>query len=353
MSYPFWTGNQAYNVGDIVNSNPPAANGAFVFRCKVAGTSAPDTEDDATGEIIVNQPNFPSVLFETVVDNTVTWETVSPVYDELYKLEPDAVIELFHLRFTNFAADSAEVLSGREKVNVNGRSTDTWTEENLYFHAGTNGIPTSIVFGGITYTAAPVEADGFEKTGKGILPRPTLRVANVNNAITSLMHRATNPIDPLMGKATRIKTMKKFIDAVNFFDQVYIYQDGNTAVTQGNDTLVLAAHGTGDETARFPDEVWYIDRISSENQQSVEFELASKLELTNVLLPGRTVVEHCPYRYRGPDCGYQGGPVATEADVATSNASEDRCGKKVSSCRLRFANTTLPFGGFPGARIHD
>jgi phage-related protein len=332
MSYPFWTGNQAYNVGDIVNSNPPAANGAFVFRCKVAGTSAPNKPDDATDEINVNQPNFPLVLFETVVDNTVTWETVSAVYDELYKLEPDAIIELFHLQFT---------------AATNG------LDDNLYFHAGTNGIPTSIVFGGITYTAAPVEADGFEKTGKGTLPRPTLQVANVNNAITSLMHRATNPIDPLMAKVTRIKTMKKFIDAVNFFDQVYIYQDGNTAVTQGNDTLVLAAHGTGDETARFPDEVWYIDRISSENQQAVEFELASKLELTNVLLPGRTVVEHCPYRYRGPDCGYEGGPVATEADVATSNASEDRCGKKVSSCRLRFANTTLPFGGFPGARIHD
>ena len=332
MSYPFWTGNQAYNVGDIVNSNPPAANGAFVFRCKVAGTSAPNKQDDATGEIIVNQPNFPSVLFETVVDNTVTWETVSAVYDELYKLESDAIIELFHLQFT---------------AATNG------LDDNLYFHAGTNGIPTSIVFGGITYAAAPIEADGFEKTGKGILPRPTLQVANVNNAITSLMHRATNPIDPLMAKATRIKTMKKFIDAVNFFDQVYTYQDGNTAITQGNDTLILAAHGTGDETARFPDEVWYIDRISSENQQAVEFELASKLELTNVLLPGRTVVEHCPYRYRGPDCGYEGGPVATEADVATSNATEDRCGKKVTSCRLRFANTTLPFGGFPGARIHD
>ena len=242
MSYPFWANNQTYNVGDIVNSNPPAANGAFVFRCKVAGTSAEDVED---------QPSFPLTLFETVTDNTVTWETVSAVYDELYKLEPNAVIELFHLRFTNFAADSAEVLSGSEKINVNGRSTDTWTEENLYFHAGTNGIPTSIVFGGITYTAAPVEAEGFEKTGKGILPRPTLRVANVNNAITSLMHRATDPINPLMAKATRIKTMKKFIDAVNFFDQVYIYQDGNTAVTQGGNTLVLAAHGTGDETARF------------------------------------------------------------------------------------------------------
>ena len=320
MSYAFWAAGVTYAVGDIVNSDPPAANGAFVFRCKVAGTSA------------ANQPNFPSVLFETVVDNTVTWETVSAVYDELYKLEPDAIIELFHLQFT---------------AATNG------LDDNLYFHAGTNGIPTSIVFGGITYTAAPVEADGFEKTGKGTLPRPTLQVANVNNAITSLMHRATNPIDPLMAKVTRIKTMKKFIDAVNFFDQVYIYQDGDTAVTQGGDTLVLAAHGTGDETARFPDEVWYIDRISSENQQAVEFELASKLELTNVLLPSRTVVEHCPYRYRGPDCGYEGGPVATEADVATSNASEDRCGKKVSSCRLRFANTTLPFGGFPGARIHD
>jgi phage-related protein len=342
MSYPFWAAGVTYAVGDIVNSDPIAGEGAYAFRCKVAGTSGDD------------QPAFPLIFGSIVTDNQVTWEVISPVYEQLYKLEPEAIIELFHLRFTNFAANSAEVLSGSEKINVNGRSTDTWTQENLYFHAGTNGIPVSLVFNGITYTAAPVEADGFEKKVNGALPRPTLRVANVNNAITSLMHRSTNQINPLMAKVTRIRTCKKFIDAVNFFDQVYTFQDGNTAVTQGGDTLVFAAHGTGDGTARFPDEVWYIDRISSENQQLVEFELASKLELTNVLLPRRTVVEHCPWKYRGVECGYNGGAVAKTDDSSTTSLADDQCGKRLKSCRLRYPTAeSLPFGGFPGARIHD
>ena len=321
MSYDFWKDGEGYVVGNIVNSNPIAGEGAYAFRCKVAGTSGDD------------QPAFPLIFGSTVTDGGVTWETISPVYEQLYKLEPEAIVELFHLEFTSA---------------INGAKDD------LYFHAGTNGIPVSLVFDGITYTAAPVEADGFEKKVNGALPRPTLRVANVNNAITSLMHRLTSPINPLMAKVTRIRTCKKFIDAVNFFDQVYTFQDGNTAVTQGGDTLVFAAHGTGDGTARFPDETWYIDRISSENQQLVEFELASKLELTNVLLPRRTVVEHCPWKYRGVECGYTGGAVAKADDSSTTSLADDQCGKRLKSCRLRYPTAeSLPFGGFPGARIHD
>lgn len=377
MSYAFWETGRLYQVGDIVNSNPLAGNGAYAFRCAVTGTS---------GE---TQPSFPLIYGSIINDNGITWETISPVYEELYKLESDAIIELFHIRFTNFTATSTEVVQNGENAHVNGRSTDTWTEENLYFHAGTNGIPVSLVFNGITYTAAPVEAEGFEKKVNGALPRPTLRVANVNNAITSLMHRSTNQINPLMAKVTRIRTCKKFIDAVNFFDQQYTYESSTTlangtafglsdiAIVSPNTTkenpddpsnpipvdddaqMDFAAHGTGDGTARFPDEVWYIDRISSENQQLVEFELASKLELTNVLLPRRTVVEHCPWKYRGVECGYTGGPVAKADDSSTTSLADDQCGKRLRSCKLRYPTINpknpvpLPFGGFPGARIHE
>jgi phage-related protein len=30
---------------------------------------------------------------------------------------------------------------------------------------------------------------------------------------------------------------------------------------------------------------------------------------------------------------------------------EDVCGKRVSSCTLRFPEQSLPFGGFPGANV--
>ena len=264
MTYPFWEPNKLYNPGDIVNSNPISGNGAYAFQAFTLGTSG-DT-----------QPVFPLIYGKTYRDNTQIWTTISPAYHIL------KVIELFHIQFT---------------TELNGAADD------LYFHAGTNGIPTSIVFGCQSYTAAPVEAEGFDKSTKGVLPRPTLRVANAQDTISSLMHRSNNPIDPLMAKVTRVQTFKKFIDAVNFFDQVYIYQDGNTSITQSGDTLVLAAHGTGDSTSRLPDQVYRIDRIASENQDFVEFELSSKLDLTNVLLPRRLVTDYCPWKYRGEECG--------------------------------------------------
>ena len=323
MTYPFWEPNKFYNQGDIVNTNPVSANGAYAFQAIHNGTSG-DT-----------QPVFPLIYGKTYSDNTVTWATISPTYEILRDLEPSALIELFHIQFT---------------TELNG------ADDDLYFHAGTNGIPTSIVFAGQSYTAAPVEAEGFDKSMKGVLPRPTLRVANAQDTISSLMHRSSNPIDPLTAKVTRIQTFKKFIDAVNFFNETYVYQDGNTATTQNDDTLVLAAHGTGDATSRLPDQVYRIDRISSENQDFVEFELSSKLDLTNVLLPRRLVTDYCPWKYRGVECGYNGGPVATVEDITTGvTSATDQCGKRLRSCKLRFPNASefdpLPFGGFPAAGI--
>lgn len=323
MTYPFWEPNKAYNLGDIVNSDPISGNGAYAFQASYNATSG-DT-----------QPQFSLIYGKTTTDNTQVWTTISPAYQVLKELEPSALIELFHIEFT---------------AELNGAA------DNLYFHAGTNGIPTSIVFAGQSYTAAPVEAEGFDKSIKGVLPRPTLRVANAQDTISSLMHRSSNPIDPLMAKVTRIQTFKKFIDAVNFFNETYIYQDGNTAITQNGDTLVLAAHGTGDSTSRLPDQVYRIDRIASENQEFVEFELSSKLDLTNVLLPRRLVTDFCPWKYRGVECGYNGGPVATVEDITTGvTSATDQCGKRLRSCKLRFPNASefdpLPFGGFPAAGI--
>lgn len=50
------------------------------------------------------------------------------------------------------------------------------------------------------------------------------------------------------------------------------------------------------------------------------------------------VPSHCPWIYRGPECGYTG-PAVSEPDV---------CGKTLADCKKRFGNTALPFGGFPG-----
>lgn len=229
--------------------------------------------------------------------------TPQSIQEQLYKLEPSAIIELFELQLTEA---------------VNG------VNSTLYYHAGTNELTADIVFNKITYAATPIEVDGFELTTKGTLPRPSMRVANANSAISALLVL----YKPLQAKVTRIRTCKKFLDAVNF----------------------AGGNPTADPTAKFEDEIWYIDRVANENPQLVEFELTSKLDLTNLALPRRQVLEHCPWKYRGVECGYTGKRYFDLNDAST-NAANDQCAKRYNSCALRFPKGNLPFGGFPGARL--
>ena len=172
--------------------------------------------------------------------------TPQSIQEQIQSLEPSAIIELFQLELTSA---------------ING------IDETFYYHAGTNELVADIVFNGITYAAFPIEVDGFEKTGKGTLPRPSMKIANVDNSISTLLVL----YNPLKAKVTRIRTCKKFLDAVNF--------TGGT-------------NATADPTAKFEDEIWYIDRVASETPELVEFELVSKLDLANLRLPRRQVVEH-------------------------------------------------------------
>ncbi|MGR5160215.1 phage minor tail protein L, partial [Vibrio owensii] len=89
---------------------------------------------------------------------------------------------------------------------VNGIDT------TFFYHAGTNELLGDVVFNGLTYQAVPVEVEGFDMTGKGAIPRPTFRIANANSSISALLAL----YNPLQGKVTRIRTCKKFLDAVNF-----------------------------------------------------------------------------------------------------------------------------------------
>jgi len=229
--------------------------------------------------------------------------TPQKIQEQLQSLEPSAIIELFQLQLT---------------AAVNG------VDSTFYYHAGTNELTADVVFNGITYSAYPIEVDGFEVSSKGTLPRPSMRIANANNAISALIVL----YNPLQAKVTRIRTCKKFLDAVNF-------SGGNP---------------TADPTAKFEDEIWYVDRVANENPELVEFELTSKLDLTNLALPRRQVLEHCPWQYRGSECGYTGTRYFDLNDKAT-NAANDQCAKRYTSCTKRFTSGAIPFGGFPGARL--
>lgn len=201
-------------------------------------------------------------------------------------------------------------------------------DEHYYFHNGVNELGANVVFNGITYTRYPVEAEGFERSGSAKQARPTLKVANIDG----LLGAAARANDDLVKvKFIRRRTFLKYLDAVNFDDGV---------------------NPTADPNAALDDEVWYIDRKASENKVFIEWELASALDLDGQYLPKRQCIQNvCIWKYRSAECSYTGGAVADKNDQPTSNTAVDDCGKRLDSCKLRFGNGTLPFGGFPAINL--
>lgn len=192
------------------------------------------------------------------------------------------------------------------------------------------GSPTggSVWWQGLEYQPFPIEASGFDLAADGPLARPRLMVANVTGLIGALIREYQR----LEGcKVIRRRTLLRYLDTVNF-------PDGNA---------------WADPTAGWPDEIWEIDRVDKRNRLLVEWELCSPIDVAGVQLPRRQIqASACTWRYRGSECGYTGGAVAKADDTPTSNTAEDACGRRISSCKLRFgASGELPFGGFPGAGI--
>lgn len=230
-----------------------------------------------------------------------------------------------------------------------------------YFSAAREGGAGGIVFGGQTYTAIPLEADGFAYSGQGTLPRPTLRISNLFSTITALIATLPNGLEG--AKVTRLRTLAKYIDSENFIGsgyETYVVADYWEVGYSSNNT-------TADSTALFPKEIYYVDRKSAENRSLIEFELASAFDLAGVRAPKRQCISRCQWVYKSAECGYDPdvGPGKTvegvnyrffnandEFEDEIGNAiteAADVCGKKQSSCECRFGDTNqLPFGGYPG-----
>lgn len=213
----------------------------------------------------------------------------------LQSIAPGRVIELYELQL-----DTA----------LHGAST-------LYrFHPGVNEKDNNdVIWNGNTYLRYPVEMEGFEYTGTGQLPRPKIRISNALNLVTALLQTL---LDGLEGaKVTRIRTLARYLDAVNF---------------PGNSN----PYGTPDPTAEFPREIYYVDRKTAENRAIVEFELAAVFDLAGVRAPKRQCLANvCQWVYKSPECSYNG-PLET-------------CEKTLRDCQNHFGeNNRLPFGSFPG-----
>lgn len=197
------------------------------------------------------------------------------------------------------------------------------------FHNGTNALRQAVVWQGLAYQYIPVEASGFDMRGDGPRPRPLLQVGDVYGVVGALVRLYDNLSGALL---IRKRTHARNLDAVNFAGGV---------------------NPSADPTAQYPDELWIFDRVRSRDGTQVTWELASPLDLEDVVIPARQVRNTiCTWKYRDADCGYAGGPVAKADDSLTSNPTLDACSLRVSGCKLRFgAAAELPIGIFPGAGV--
>ncbi len=174
----------------------------------------------------------------------------SAVFSDLQSITPSAIIELFTLQLS---------------TALHGANT-------IYrFHAGSNlNANGKIVWAGNDYLRFPIQASGFAFQ-RGQLPRPKIIISNATGLISSILltvNETTTGNDLTGATVTRIRTLAKFLDAVNF--------PGNTNPL-----------GTPDPNAEFPKEIYSIDRKSAENRETVEFELAAPTDLAGVRIPKR------------------------------------------------------------------
>lgn len=195
----------------------------------------------------------------------------------------------------------------------------------IYRFHGHRGDGT-ITFQGLSYDHWPITAEGFERSAQGKQAVPSLSMSNIDGFIGALCLY----FDDLVGaKVTRRRTFKKYLDG----------------------------QPEANPNEEFPPDIWFIERRAGEDDTIIQFELASALDFQGVQLPrGVIIANNCSWLsiggYRGPYCGYNGPPVATEYDIITTDANLDRCGGLVRSCKLRFGeNNELPYGSFPAAGL--
>ena len=122
----------------------------------------------------------------------------SKVFNDLQSINPSSIIELFTLQLS---------------TALHGANT-------IYrFHSGSNlNANGKIVWDGNEYLRFPIQASGFAFQ-KGQLPRPMITISNATGLISSILltvNETTTGNDLTGATVTRIRTLAKFIDAVNF-----------------------------------------------------------------------------------------------------------------------------------------
>ena len=148
-----------------------------------------------------------------LITQLATGVTTYSFQDELHDLQSSSIIELF-------------------EVNANKYGLGVYR-----FHPG-KVLNGDLIYDNKVYKSIPLEMDEVETRGDGTLPRPKLRIANVDGFVSDII----NGRDDFVGlHFTRKRIFLKYLDAANFRN------DKNP-------------FGDPDINARFPDDKFIINQ---------------------------------------------------------------------------------------------
>ncbi len=117
----------------------------------------------------------------------------------LQEINPGAIIELFTLELDATLHGSNTIYRFHNGANLNANGELVWNSNS--------------------YLRFPIQCEGFEFTGTGTLPRPTITISNIFGTLTAIMQNVnqTTVGNDLNGaKLTRIRTLARYLDAANF-----------------------------------------------------------------------------------------------------------------------------------------
>ena len=182
---------------------------------------------------------------------------------ELSNLSTSHLVTLFEIDLNNLIKDKGinlQAQAGNIGIGTAGASNINVNDGILRFHNDTKILNSFIVWRGKTYYPAPIKAEGFESTTKGVLPQPTLTIASQSESGTDQLALLKNQIrefgDIIGSKVTRIRTFAKYLDRINFSGSIH----------NSKKVLEIPQGYEPDPYAQLPKDVYFIERKQTETK---------------------------------------------------------------------------------------
>lgn len=236
------------------------------------------------------------------INKEQTQKTNKSLSSELMSLNPSTLLTFFELdistveKITQSSTQGAIPASSEEKI--------------IRFHNNKEFPRKNIIWQGKEFYPAPIQAEGFDISSRGVLPTPKLHmiVDSREDHIESLssIRKISREYGDIIGsKITRIRTFLKYIDKENFYR---VGSDVNPGLNPGLKTgdVILPNDFEPDPYAELPRDIFYVERKTNESPTEISFELSSLIDVEGIKLPRRVITStKCSFKYRGCGCFYE------------------------------------------------